>query len=1171
VPSRHISQGSLLPLVLAVFAHFGAIWSYPAVALAQETTISVDSSFPLVGQTIPPPWDLVEGGRVVTFTGNHPIVPLETVPGLEPVDTRTWQFTFEWDRSEPLAVSFVGEPGDTVSVEAFPRCVIPFGSVESSLPVFHLRTDSTNLWDPDIGIYVYGLHANFEQRGAQWERPTTLQCYDAQGDVMLDESIGLRINGGWSRRFDQKSLRLYFDGYGDQDDVTHDFFGSQPTTFERLILRTHRFPANCLNSNILEGIWLDRGHLGSRIAPVETYVNNEYWGIYSLRERLDDEFMEVTHGLVPGSYDFIKDGETIAGNASDFWSLLVTFSTPQDFASHAFFAEISEKLDLPSYIDWLLLNIFGATADNGFSGNVAQYRVEGGPWTYVMWDEDDTFYPENLNSNHFRFLAAENEADFEDNRPPVFYYDEWSPEIQLWCTMFNRLMHNSEFRALFFSRLDDLLAGELSPAVLHERIDMMVATQQPAMDRHAQRWAWSGAAEFTDYAEQLKDWVGQRRTVVQQQADEFRDLYRLPVELVDFQAELVDGAADLRWVTWGERGNRGFVVLRDVVGHGENEFLGSFATHPELTGHGDTDSPVVYTFTDPDPVPGALNRYKLFYSTEDGQSGMLPWVEAVWNADLAGLVINEVMADNDSTTADSFGEFDDWFEIYNGTTATVVLDSLFVTDDPTLPTAWMITGDVSLAPGEHYLLWADGMPEQGVDHCGFKLDAAGEGIQLYGQDGSTLVTTTEFSSQLTDVSWARVEDGSPDWTFSAAATPGAANGDPQLSRMLRLNELMVENHSWVRDEALEYDPWLEVYNPLPLPLILDQVTLTYVGSGLADWDLDGLEVPAGGFLILWMDGQPEQGSCHCPFVLEPEGSLILGDSQDRVVFDTVVLDQIPADWADARMPNGYGIWEETAQATPGASNPLTPLPPTVVINEFMASNSTVIADETGMFEDWVELTNVGIEPVDLGGMFLTDDLALSTRWSLPAVTLAPGDFLLIWCDNDVEDGPLHAPFKLSAAGEQLGLYSSLDDGNVLIDGYSFGPQTTDVSEGRETDGGLVWVFFSDSTPGSSNYTGIAPVQMLPRATGLLGNYPNPFNPRTNVAFTLAESGEVLLTIHDLRGRLVARLVSESLEAGTHIAVWDGRDLAGRGAASGVYLVRLQAVEKMDSRRIMLLK
>lgn len=78
------------------------------------------------------------------------------------------------------------------------------------------------------------------------------------------------------------------------------------------------------------------------------------------------------------------------------------------------------------------------------------------------------------------------------------------------------------------------------------------------------------------------------------------------------------------------------------------------------------------------------------------------------------------------------------------------------------------------------------------------------------------------------------------------------------------------------------------------------------------------------------------------------------------------------------------------------------------------------------------------------------------------------------------------------------------------------------------------------------------------ATALLGAAPNPFNPLTEVRFTIAQAGAVRLSVHDARGRLIKSLVDGDRDAGLQTAVWDGADMAGRRQGSGVYFLRLEA-------------
>lgn len=141
----------------------------------------------------------------------------------------------------------------------------------------------------------------------------------------------------------------------------------------------------------------------------------------------------------------------------------------------------------------------------------------------------------------------------------------------------------------------------------------------------------------------------------------------------------------------------------------------------------------------------------------------------------------------------------------------------------------------------------------------------------------------------------------------------------------------------------------------------------------------------------------------------------------------------------------------------------------LVLNEFMASNQSTIADEGGGFADWVELHNKGTETLSLRGYALTDDLGVLDRGPLGDLEIAPGGFLLFWADSDLLAGPLHLPFGLLRMGEELGLSRLVEgDDPVLLDAVSFGAQTTDVSVGRSPDGTGEWVTQDVASPGASN-------------------------------------------------------------------------------------------------------
>jgi|TARA_B110000438_G_scaffold285757_1_gene316223 hypothetical protein len=143
----------------------------------------------------------------------------------------------------------------------------------------------------------------------------------------------------------------------------------------------------------------------------------------------------------------------------------------------------------------------------------------------------------------------------------------------------------------------------------------------------------------------------------------------------------------------------------------------------------------------------------------------------------------------------------------------------------------------------------------------------------------------------------------------------------------------------------------------------------------------------------------------------------------------------------------------------------------LIINEFLASNDATYADEQGDFDDWVELYNDSSEPINIGGMYFTDtpndDKAYLIPNTEPSKTTIPaGGYLIIWCDDDQEQGVLHVSKKLKGGGESVILINS--DGTTIIDSYTYDSQTTDISMGRNIDNMDEWIFYNNPTPGASN-------------------------------------------------------------------------------------------------------
>ncbi len=152
------------------------------------------------------------------------------------------------------------------------------------------------------------------------------------------------------------------------------------------------------------------------------------------------------------------------------------------------------------------------------------------------------------------------------------------------------------------------------------------------------------------------------------------------------------------------------------------------------------------------------------------------------------------------------------------------------------------------------------------------------------------------------------------------------------------------------------------------------------------------------------------------------------------------------------------------------SNVVFPQNTTILINEFMADNTGFIVDESGKYEDWIEIYNYGDEPVDIGGLYFTDNISIPKAFRIPpgndSTIIPPKSFLLLWADDEWEEGILHIEFKLSRKGEQVAIFDS--KGEMIIDSVSFNSQLPNKSWGRKTDNITEWMEFDVSTPGKAN-------------------------------------------------------------------------------------------------------
>lgn len=367
----------------------------------------------------------------------------------------------------------------------------------------------------------------------------------------------------------------------------------------------------------------------------------------------------------------------------------------------------------------------------------------------------------------------------------------------------------------------------------------------------------------------------------------------------------------------------------------------------------------------------------------------------------------------------------DWLELYNYGEEAVDMEGFVVFDKEeskyTLPAGHII------APGDFLILYCD---DQGVGlNLPFKLTSQGEVVTLQSPGGAVLDRVV-FPPMENGQTYARFPDGDGAWEVTGFATQNTSNGSGAIS--------FFKSYSYTPEIPLVGDPII---------FSLEISDATNVGSIQLLYKIDN-----GSYETLVMTTNDNLNYSATIPALTIDGELYyyfkLTDDDDSEVLlpDDALTDPYDVTLTSGEVPN-------------------------LVINEIMASNTTTLADPDGVdeFDDWIEIYNAGPTSVDMGRFYFSDsENPFDDRIPRDApdkTTIQPGGHLIFWADSDTEQGPNHLKFKLSIDGEVLSLYYK--DGR-LIDSHTFGVQTSDVSEGRTTDGSDTWIKFNTATPGSAN-------------------------------------------------------------------------------------------------------
>ena len=381
-----------------------------------------------------------------------------------------------------------------------------------SLPVFSITTDSLNLWDYNTGIYVMGpgasstspyFGANFWQ---DWEKPATVEFYDKSKTRILRFDADINIYGNYSRAKPQKSFEIKLsDKYG-TGNVNYPFFTDKPfiDKMDDIVLRNSGTDWNVLHfrdalmERIMKNTW--SGYLGAE--PAVMFLNGAFWGVYTIHENHDDNWMDYNFGLSKKQFDYLKeDGSSITvkeGSDASFWTMY-NYATTQTPTTQAYYDYMNSVLDLQNYADYFIAETYYNNGDwiGDWTNNIKMWRpnATGSKWRYLLYDTDFGFALQgSVNDN--RLAIARNPAAFSHS-----------------SEMFDAMLNNPTFKRYFINRYADLINTNYLPSnvsnVLHQFQDSMSAD----MPAHFAKWG-SNMSTWQTNVNNVMSFVNARPTIM---------------------------------------------------------------------------------------------------------------------------------------------------------------------------------------------------------------------------------------------------------------------------------------------------------------------------------------------------------------------------------------------------------------------------------------------------------------------------------------------------------------------------------------------------------------------------------------------------------------------------------------------------------------------------------
>ncbi len=357
----------------------------------------------------------------------------------------------------------------------------------TTLPIVSISLDPNVLFHPIYGLFVSGpntVDSLWQKPGANFwskkEVAASVEIFETTGQCVYRSLSGLRLFGGMSRLFPQKSLAIVARRRYGARRIAHRIFGKDgPRKFKYLVLRNAGSDwgkahfRDALMHSLLEGWDVDRQ--AERLAIA--YINGKYWGIYHLREKINRYFIAAHHEVDKDSIDLLEHRGYRKRGSTYHYLRLLNYLRQRDSLDDAAMAWVASQMEVDNFIDYQIAQIFFDNRDAG--GNIKYWRPQqsNGRWRWILYDTDWGFGLHDSTAYQFNTLAFHTEPNGSAwPNPP-------------WSTfLLRKLLTNDGFRQKFVQRFADRLNTSFRTEHMLAKIDSFYRVLLPEMPRHLARW-----------------------------------------------------------------------------------------------------------------------------------------------------------------------------------------------------------------------------------------------------------------------------------------------------------------------------------------------------------------------------------------------------------------------------------------------------------------------------------------------------------------------------------------------------------------------------------------------------------------------------------------------------------------------------------------------------------